>query len=372
MCLFIQIRCVTSSMRLAQKNRTDTDTIDAGRSLPSLCSASQLVDRIRSVGGDAIFFSHGSSHSAGVMILFNRLPGNIIDHRSDTNGHWLMVVTDINGTNYILVCIYGYNRKIQNNNFLSILCKQIDEWKVLYTTDTIIIGGDFYLVSDEWLDRLPLRGHCHKFNEPIIHLTSKLNLTDCWRLNGQCSRLDYWLISNFLANKVSKCEISASPLTDHCVISLSFSLCNFNPNLTPIWKFNNNLLENTDFCRKIKKLIKETLALDMSSLIRWVWFKFSVKQVAINSSQYCSRLKKQKQQELISEMNRLCCKAELSLDDHIKLNSIQTQLDNMYMEKAKGAFIRSRARWIEQGKKNSYFFNLEKQTNEKENSETAN
>lgn len=85
------------------------------------------------------------------MILFNRLPGNIIDHRSDTNGHWLMAVTDVNGSNDILVCVYGYNRKIQNNNFLSILCQKLEEWKVLDMTDKIIIGGDFNVVPDEWL-----------------------------------------------------------------------------------------------------------------------------------------------------------------------------------------------------------------------------
>ena len=33
--------------------------------------------------GDSIFFSHGTSHSAGVMILFNRFPGKVINHISD-------------------------------------------------------------------------------------------------------------------------------------------------------------------------------------------------------------------------------------------------------------------------------------------------
>lgn len=41
--------------------------------------------------GDSIFFSHGTSHLAGVMILFNRFPGKVINHISDINGHWLMV-----------------------------------------------------------------------------------------------------------------------------------------------------------------------------------------------------------------------------------------------------------------------------------------
>ncbi len=45
--------------------------------------------------GDPIFFSHGTSHSAGAMILFNRLSGKVIDHKSDLKGHWQMVAFEI-------------------------------------------------------------------------------------------------------------------------------------------------------------------------------------------------------------------------------------------------------------------------------------
>lgn len=39
----------------------------------------------------------------------------------------------------------------------------------------------------------------------------------------------------------------------------------------------------------------------------------------------------------------------------------QSELADFYIEKAKGAFLKSRARWIEEeGKNSSYFFNLEK------------
>ncbi len=33
--------------------------------------------------GDSAHFSHGTSHSAGVMILCYRFQGSIVDHKSD-------------------------------------------------------------------------------------------------------------------------------------------------------------------------------------------------------------------------------------------------------------------------------------------------
>ena len=57
--------------------------------------------------GDSIFFSHGTSHSAGVMILLNRFPGRIIDPKGDPNGYWLMVSAEINGINpNFIMCIW--------------------------------------------------------------------------------------------------------------------------------------------------------------------------------------------------------------------------------------------------------------------------
>lgn len=71
--------------------------------------------------------------------------------------------------------------------------------------------------------------------------------------------------------------------------------------------------------------------------------------------------------ELINELHKFGNKTDLTIDEQIQQNNIQAKFDNLYLEKAQGAFIRSRARWIEEGEKNSsYFFNLEKQRQTKE------
>lgn len=50
------------------------------------------------------------------------------------------------------------------------------------------------------------------------------------------------------------------------------------------------------------------------------------------------------------------------MEDETELKLLQSQSDDIYTAKANGAYIRSRARWIEKGEKSSaYFFGLEKQ-----------
>lgn len=107
-----------------------------------------------------------------------------------------------------------------------------------------MVGGDFDLVPDLWLDRNPPRSRCHKYDDLIVKLMNNANLSDYWRMknpeirqftwfnasgNGQRSRLDYWLITY-----IKRCSISVSPLTDHCVITLSFHLTTMGPNVTQI------------------------------------------------------------------------------------------------------------------------------------------
>ena len=74
-----------------------------------------------------------------------------------------------------------------------------------------------------------------------------------------------------------------------------------------------------------------------------------------------ARSKRKQQIEVISKINHLCCQTSLNSAENNELRQLQARLDDLYTEKAKGAFIRSRAKWIEDGEKNSsYFFNLEK------------
>lgn len=143
---------------------------------------------------------------------------------------------------------------------------------------------------------------------------------------------------------------------------LSFSFHKSGCERSVIWKFINSLLEKEGFCEKVKEDLKDVNAMETSPLSKWEWFKFNVRGLAIETGKQISKFKSMKRLELINEMHKFGNKTDLTIDEQIQLNNLQAKFDNLYLEKAKGAFIRSRARWLEEGENNSsYFFNLEKQ-----------
>lgn len=52
------------------------------------------------------------------MVLLNRLPGKVIEHTSDTGGHWLMVVVEIHDQRLILLYVYRHNNRTNNRNMM--------------------------------------------------------------------------------------------------------------------------------------------------------------------------------------------------------------------------------------------------------------
>ena len=55
------------------------------------------------------------------------------------------------------------------------------------------------------------------------------------------------------------------------------------------------------------------------------------------------------------------CNNEEQLSAEIKYDNLKTELQQIYEAKGKGAILRSKVRWVEQGEKSTkYFFNLEK------------
>lgn len=332
--------------------------------------------------GEKILFSHGTNRSGGVAICFQRFPGEIITHKGDSDGHWLTVIANLEGSLVLITNIYGYNNLNQNKKLLGEITEVISDYKDTYNIGVTIVGGDFNLTPDEWLDKSPSSYVDHHYNATLKEFTDIHSLADIWRQKNpnECqytwlkpngcakSRIDYWLVSPEIQNFVCKVDIAAAPLTDHCVIELSLkSNINVNHNKS-YWKFNCNLLLEEDFVNEVKYNFKKIESEDQLDTYckKWEYFKFKVRNISIKHGKIRSQRLRVKENILVREINDLCKKQNIADEEKATISNLQSSLDKLFMQRAQGAYVRSRAKWIEQGEKNtSYFYSLEKRRQEK-------
>lgn len=166
------------------------------------------------------------------------------------------------------------------------------------------------MLYNDWLDRSPSKFQGHHINAILHNFFLDLNLTDPWRSanpltqsfswfkpDGSAkSRIDFWLISDIIMINNISANISAAPLTDHCLIQLQIT-----PHLEKsnrgYWKFNSTLLTNANFNKEIiEKLDLIVKDVNIESYIeKWEYFKFKVRQISMKHSKLISNQHKQKE-----------------------------------------------------------------------------
>ena len=193
------------------------------------------------------------------------------------------------------------------------------------------------------------------------------------------ARLDYFLISQSILTLTSDCSIKPRYRSDHAPVLLKLHIDNHTPG-TGVWRLNVDLLQNEEAIKLVKKeilLIKSTYAItpyhpdyvdsipmkDIEFLIDesliWETLLTQIRGVLIR---FASSLKRQrcKREELLNKkIEQLENKTNANSSDQnlmTELAMANEQLVAIREEKLKGAKIRSRANWVENGEKPSQFF----------------
>ena len=178
------------------------------------------------------------------------------------------------------------------------------------------------------------------------------------------SRIDFYLVLKSITNWVAKANIKVSNAPDHKAVILGLRILSEmrGPGL---WKFNNSLVEDNEFVELIKQsypVIREKL-----KRLKWELIKMEIRSITIS---YTKHKGKECRNRVTESQNRLEA-LEIMIknsNNEEQLSAEITEYDNLKIElqciyevKEKGAVLRSKARWVEQGEKPSkYFFNLEK------------
>ena len=248
----------------------------------------------------------------------------------------------------------------------------IPQWE----TEEIIVGGDFNLFLDAELDAKGGRPTLKKRSvAKLISVIERFTLVDIWRVRNQNKRrytfrqshqagylqrrLDYFFVSNSLQGNICETDIQVAFCTDHSPITLSLKPINNLPRGRSLWKFNNSLLQNDEYLRKMKTVIVETeQQLDSEQIkddqVRWEYLKFKIRDQTIAFSKVLSA---NKRKEIFSlECKLLSLEKEFEFQESETYINTKKELDNIYDQKAEGIRIRSRCKWYEAVKKSIIFF----------------
>ena len=348
-------------------------------------STKEIENEWRDEWGGDIVFSHGTSAARGTFILFGKDINKTI-HRQIIcdDGRYVILDITIDNTRFTLAAIYAPNT--DSPEYFSSLRQKIES----IPNNDRIIGGDYNLVLNLLLDKRGGKNTTHiRAQNLILQWMNDTELVDIWREQHPNEetytwsqknptpvfcRLDFFLVSRSLANKIESSQIIPGFRSDHSAVVLNINL-NKTERGKGYWKLNCSHLNNPEYVQKIKNVIKETADLnrDANPNILWDTIKSSIRGESIKFS---AKEKKKFNNEIIRLENEINSLEKMQQDRPLNeeqetlLNRNKLLLIDTIDKKAKGAYIRSRAQNYEEGEKNSsHFFNLEKRNASKKNIE---
>ncbi|KAJ8027348.1 hypothetical protein HOLleu_32474 [Holothuria leucospilota] len=240
-------------------------------------------------------------------------------------------------------------------------------------------GGDFNLVMNLDLDKtggLPRTNF--RARSKLIEIMNRHDLIDIWRERNLQSksftwhsniddsihcRLDFFIISNHMKNLVANTLITSLFGSDHSSVSVTLRIGTIRGK--GMWKLNTSLLGDPVYIDLIKRTIADTLNSDKGENVCLLWeaCKVNIRSVSISYSKSLTITRRRDEQNLLDQISKLEQQNANfpSVFCHNKLTEARAALEALYDYKLKGTVVRSRARWSEEGEKNTkYFLNLEK------------
>ena len=158
---------------------------------------------------------------------------------------------------------------------------------------------------------------------------------------------------------VTHTDILAGFKTDHSMVTIQDAL-HTNPRGPGFWKLNTSFLSETEYINQIKTTIesvKDEYQNDKSVNLLWEMIKLKVREQTLRYA----KTKKAKINILQRQIDSGCNNANEKLAIDIQLDQKTKELEKIIEHRTKGAILRAKCRWYNEGEKNSkYFLSLEK------------
>lgn len=316
--------------------------------------------------------SPGSNHSCGCIVLF-RPTLSLIRSWSDDHGRFLQCEFSYRGKVFRVACVYAPNRNPEREEFYDDVCVRVDP------SVPTVLCGDFNAVFHRLLDRVGSdpADTVRESSVALAHLFSSCCVTDIWRYLHPSTNSFTWSRWNDLVasridlvgcpyawiSSVGCCDILPFPFSDHCALFFSVSVPDAISPGPGLWKLNSSILDEPEFVLLISNFwpFWRSRIFSFSSLADW-WDagKAEIKKLSVDYCRNRARVKRG-ERDLLSRLVSFL-KEKLDAGATFCLAPYHTALSNLGkldLEAARGAQVRSRVRWTEEGEVSSaYFFRL--------------
>ena len=299
----------------------------------------------------------------------------------DDVGRFVQAIINFGEDQLSFASIYAPNKNPERNKFLLSLADLID------LSRPVFLAGDFNSVLDPVLDRKRrpsfVDGPSARFQESGVALESLLQQTQTYPLwrhlhpgriayswtHGSgtfASRIDMiWAPLN-MADLVQECEYHPSFLTDHQYLLVKCCLRERFVMGPGVWKFNTSLLSDPSYLALITSFWSfwQTYAghPDFVSVLDW-WDqgKFYLREITQTFSKAKAAGRRSRKSSLTRQLHHLQSLFESGDQAAFsQLCAVQQELRGIALYEAKGAQVRTRCQWAEEGETSSSFFlNLE-------------
>jgi exonuclease III len=324
------------------------------------------------------FFANGTSRRKGVAILLPKLLAYTLhDEKIDPNGRYIAIKIEFEGSMYGIINGYAptADRLEAQIAWLCEITKILEE----YGDTTIIFGGDInegltnldkFVNRDKWKATeyvLAWKEACREYQMiDIWRVLNPFTQKYTWK-QGTCkknlrrSRLDFWLVSSSILYNVDKTTIVPGYASDHSMITLSLFKQHKSDQGPSFWKFNVSLLREKEYTDKVADdIVKLKTKYDdiKDKGLKWDLIKMELRMGAISYSKFIAK----KRRDNIGILLKKQIEIENSIsdnpsEDQIKESEqIKEEIEKHNAIKARGAWLRSKADWVEYGEKNSSFF----------------
>ena len=239
--------------------------------------------------------------------------------------------------------------------------------------------GDFNMIMNDDLDNLAGLPHNIQETEFFKETMQSLDLYDVWRCtHGEekdfswsklapftARRLDYIFCDLMSLNSTKEATIESMVNSDHRMVSMILQNNKFSRG-PGTWKFNNNLLKDADYVQTINTLIDDHI-IEYEECSReqcWELLKVKIKSTSIEHSKIKSQQNRNKYQQLMIELEKEETRIKEDPGNQVtihKIAKLRRELELVDLNRARGAQVRARIKWTEEGERNTaFFFRLEK------------